>query len=269
MGFGKEYKRTEYRIESSKIRNEVKLILLTDMHGKVFSEENKKFTEALKTEKPDAILIAGDMILAKKKSYEESRRTTKKLLESLSGTCPVYYGNGNHETKVKLRTEDYGNAGKTYQTELGKYCTFLPNSSIFCNLKENRLKISGLETDISYYKKWGKLSMENSYLEELLGKGEQDEFHILLAHNPHYFDTYARWGADLILSGHLHGGVVGFPGCGGIISPQFKLFPKYTAGIFKKNGRHLIVSRGLGEHLPPVRIANPREYVVIYLCPEK
>ena len=86
-----------------------------------------------------------------------------------------------------------------------------------------------------------------------------------LAHNPIYFDSYAWWGADLTVSGHLHGGIIRIPGIGGIITPQAKLFPRYDAGQFKKNGKNLVVSRGLGTHTVNIRIFNPAELSVIRL----
>lgn len=74
---------------------------------------------------------------------------------------------------------------------------------------------------------------------EALGAPKEGCCNVLLAHNPVYFDTYAAWGADLTLSGHLHGGIVRLPLLGGVISPQMKLFPDYTRGCYtKENHRH-------------------------------
>lgn len=266
----KKYRRKEYCIYSPKIQKEVKFLLLADLHGKSYGEENSDLIADLADEKPDGILVAGDMVLAEKNAFKKSIECSKGLFQALVKICPVYYGNGNHETKIKEKTAIFGDFGAKYEKGLKEAgVKVLSNESEKVFIQGNCFVISGLETDRSYFKKWGKLSMEASYLEDLLGKGESEDFHILLAHNPHYFETYADWGADLSLSGHLHGGVVGFPGCGGVISPQLKLFPKYTAGLFEKNEKKLIVSRGLGEHFPPVRIFNPREYIVLRICPEK
>lgn len=269
MPAGKKYRKTEYVIKTPKINRRMKLVLLADMHGKIFPDSNRGFLEDIKKESPDAVLIAGDMILAEEKKYEKSREITLFLLKGLADICPVFYGNGNHETKIKDLKDVYKDKGEKFEKEIQSYCRLMSNESEAVNLNGSEIVISGLETTRNYYKKWGKLSMETSYVRSLLGDCTEDKFNILIAHNPHYFDTYADWGADLTLSGHLHGGVVGFPGCGGVISPQFKLFFKYTAGCFEKNGKKLIVSRGLGEHLPPVRIRNPREYVVISIEPEE
>ena len=77
----------------------------------------------------------------------------------------------------------------------------------------------GVEIDMDYYKKLRKSVMKVSYLNSLLGRPCADEYNILLAHNPDYFQTYAGWGADLVLSGHVHGGIMRLPVLGGVLSP--------------------------------------------------
>ena len=88
---------------------------------------------------------------------------------------------------------------------------------------------------------------------------------ILLAHNPKYADSYFEWGADVILSGHVHGGVMRL-GEKAVISPDIQLFPKYGYGKINRGNQTMIVSSGIGEHTIPFRIFNPRELVVIDLC---
>ncbi|NBH98147.1 hypothetical protein D7Y41_14660 [Anaerotruncus sp. 1XD22-93] len=72
-------------------------------------------------------------------------------------------------------------------------------------------------------------------------------------------------GADLTLSGHLHGGFQRLLFLGGIVSPQCVPFPRYDRGIFMKNGRYMAVSVGLGSHSRIPRIGNPTELVVLDL----
>ena len=116
-----------------------------------------------------------------------------------------------------------------------------------------------------YFEKFNRYVFEESQIEDALGKCEQAPglYNILLAHNPVYFKQYAAWGADLTLSGHLHGGIIRLPFIGGVITPQAKLFPKYDRGIFEKDGKYLVVSAGLGEHTVPVRIFNPPQLICI------
>ena len=89
-----------------------------------------------------------------------------------------------------------------------------------------------------------------------------------MAHNPDYFEEYAAWGADLVLSGHVHGGMMRLPILGGVVSPAFKLFPKYDGGLFQQGKSTMILSRGLGMHTIPIRIFNPGELILLKICPK-
>ena len=89
---------------------------------------------------------------------------------------------------------------------------------------------------------------------------------ILLAHNPAFSEIYKEWGADLVLAGHLHGGLVRVPGFRGIITPQLKLFPKYSGEMRKDKNQAVIVSRGLGMHTIKIRLFNKAEVVSVCLC---
>ena len=118
-----------------------------------------------------------------------------------------------------------------------------------------------------------KQPLSQEVLKEKLGSCEEQRFEILLAHNPIYFSEYVEWGADLILSGHVHGGVAKIPFLGGVIAPSFQLFPKYDGGKFQELGKDgriktMILSRGLGAHTIPIRIFNPGELVVVKIQKE-
>ena len=107
--------------------------------------------------------------------------------------------------------------------------------------------------------------MAEDYLAGILGAPETDTYTILIAHNPDYFPEYAAWGADLVLSGHVHGGIARLPLLGGVLSPAYRLFPKYDGGMFRENNSIMILGRGLGTHTIPVRFLNPGELVVVEL----
>ena len=107
-------------------------------------------------------------------------------------------------------------------------------------------------------------------VEKLLGSVKEDKFSILLAHNPEYFKSYAKWGADLTVSGHIHGGIMRLPLIGGVISPSLRLFPKYDSGEFEENGKKMILSRGMGLHHIKLRFFNRPEISVIKItCQDK
>ncbi|SHH94836.1 metallophosphoesterase [Clostridium grantii] len=88
---------------------------------------------------------------------------------------------------------------------------------------------------------------------------------ILLVHNPKYFEKYSNWGADLIFSGHVHGGIIRLPYLGGLLSPDRRFFPKYDNGVYENNGNKMIVSRGLGNSHLNLRINNKPELIVVTL----
>ena len=106
--------------------------------------------------------------------------------------------------------------------------------------------------------------MEEEEIESRVGAADSS-YQILLAHNPAYVEAYRKWGADLILSGHLHGGIVRIPGIGGVIAPDLTLFPKYSGDIYRKEDATVVVSKGLGAHSVPIRLLNPAEMVVLVL----
>lgn len=144
----------------------------------------------------------------------------------------------------------------------------LENSSSSLEIKGEQVQITGLALPEEYYQKGKKIQLSLKTMNRLAEKASKERFHILLAHTPRYGDTYLDWGGDLILAGHYHGGMMRLPILGGVISPDFKLFPKYCRGDFHRQDRHLIVSAGLGEHTLPIRIFNPRELVLIHCVPE-
>ena len=93
----------------------------------------------------------------------------------------------------------------------------------------------------------------------------EDRFEVVLAHRPQYFDIYAESDADLVLSGHAHGGQFRLPFVGGVYVPSQGLFPKYDEGVFSENGTTMVISRGLGNSRFPIRFNNRPEIVVIEL----
>ena len=116
---------------------------------------------------------------------------------------------------------------------------------------------------LEYYKRFDRHQLPIEEIQSSLGDIEDvNVINILLAHHPRYADTYFSWGADLILSGHVHGGVMRL-GKKAVISPDIQLFPKYGYGKIRRVDQTMIVSGGIGEHTIPFRFFNPRELVLI------
>lgn len=253
-----------YELKSKKLARECTFVLLSDLHNKSFGKQNEKLLTKIYELAPDAILTAGDMLTSCK---GEQYRVAVRLMEQLGAKYPIYYGMGNHEHRMGLNPEQYGNIYENYIESLYK-------SGIEPLINENvempsaNINICGLQLDRCYYRKFHKYPMMGNYLRDTIGGPKKDKFQILIAHNPDYFEEYAKWGADLVVSGHVHGGLMRLPIVGGVVSPKLTPFPKYDGGMYEKDSCVMILSRGLGTHTLPIRIFNPGELVVIHLIPD-
>ena len=253
-----------YSLRDQRIKKPVKAVVLADLHNKRYGKENERLLQAIDEIRPDMILIAGDILTAKPKA---SLETAVDLLTKLSGKYPIYYGNGNHEHRLKLYPENYGDMAERYEEALQKIgIRRLVNEHTV--LEESGICIYGSEIDKLYYKRFGIQPMDPEYLKSLLGQPSAEKYTILIAHNPDYFPKYADWGADLVLAGHVHGGMVRVPIWGkGVVSPNVRLFPKYDGGEFTLGKTRMLLSRGLGMHTIPIRLFNPGEVLEVDLLP--
>ena len=243
-----------------------KIAFLSDLHNNEFGKENEGILKLLEGVKPDYVFVGGDMLVSKLgNEYEIALR----LLEKLSDQYPVYCGNGNHEARLLWKRDENPENGDIYT----EYVETIKRAGVhhLCNttekIKRNSecIYISELDLSRPYYKKLASMDLDVSHIEEQIGAGIKDSFHILLAHNPAYFDSYAKWGADLTLSGHVHGGIMRLPFLGGVIDPAYHLFPKYDGGMYEKDGKKMIVSVGLGTHSIKIRLFNPPKIDIITL----
>lgn len=261
---------TDYKIHSEKLRGfgkELKIVFLSDLHNKVYGNDNDVLLDAVRRQNPDLILITGDMLIGKAgMPYDAALEFVKKLPE----IADVYYANGNHEQRMKEHPEIYGDVYRYYKNELVKYHVhFLENESVVLAFGSCKLKLNGLEVSEMHYKKFARASEAVDEIEGAIGKAEADMYEILLAHNPALSESYRKWGADLTLSGHLHGGIIRLPGLGGLITPQARIFPQHSGELSETEGSVLVVSRGLGTHTINIRFCNPAELVVLHLLPEE
>lgn len=252
-----------YDMESEKLTKDYSFVLLSDLHNKSYGKDNAKLLAEIEKLAPDAVLVAGDMITAQK---GEKFRTALHLMEHLAAKYPVYYGMGNHEYRVGSCPEQYGNIYEEYMTGLHA-CGIEPLINETVMLPSANISICGLQMDRCCYQKFRKFPISKENLTDLLGQPQKDKFQILIAHNPDFFPEYAKWGADLVVSGHVHGGLMRLPYLGGVVSPKLTLFPKYDGGRFKEGNTEMILSRGLGTHTLPIRIFNPGELIQIHLHP--
>lgn len=245
----------------------IKAVFLSDLHGKCYGRNNDKLVEAVRRESPDYIWVGGDMLT---RTEPATMETAVRLIEDLTEVAPVYCANGNHEQLMKEYPERYGNLYAVYKKRLEKAGAYLlENESIKLDVPSSairrtiQIEISGLEIPSVCYGKLRQPELTVSQIEKCIGKPDKTRYQILLAHNPVYMEQYIQWGADLVLGGHLHGGIIRIPGIGGLITPQAQLFPKYSGDIYMENQHYSIVSRGLGTHTVNVRLFNMAELVVL------
>ncbi len=252
----------EYNLESDKIDKEFNIVLLADMHNKEFGKGNCKLVKAIEDINPDFVLVAGDMLTAKPgKDYSNALRFFENMKNG-----PVYYGLGNHEYRMKIYKDQYGDAFEDYTERLRELgVEVLANDYI--DIEGTGIRVQGLMIDRSYYKRFEHHEMTGEYIAETTSEIDLSRYNILIAHNPEYFPAYAQYGSDLIVSGHVHGGIMKLPFIGGIISPKLSLFPRFDGGLFRHLNSTMVLSRGLGCHTLPLRIFNPGELVYIKLSP--
>ena len=261
----RDFRVTKYRICSQKlngIKREKKIIFLSDLHNRMYGEENERLLESIRNQHPDLILIGGDMLVRKDgNSYDK----TVHFLAKLPGICPVYCANGNHEQKLKELPDKYEQSYEEYKKALtSSGIHMLENASETVKLEEVPVKLSGLEIPLGAYARFGKKELSLKEITDRIGE-HGDDYQILLAHHPGYMKEYLAYGADLILGGHYHGCVVQLPWIGGVISTNFTLFPKYSGGIYPEGEQTAVVSRGLGTHSVPLRLWNWPELIVLEL----
>ena len=257
------FRTTEYDIRSEKMRGEARVLFLSDLHNHRYGFRNRRLVEAVRQAKPDLILIGGDMLVGKE---EQSFAPAVEFLRQITGEAPVYYANGNHEQRMKEQQDRFGTDYLIYKRRLEEIgVTFLENETVKIPLGETVVRLTGLEIPLEDYTRFHQKELRPEEIRERIGDCDREAFTILLAHNPSYMKEYLAWGADLILSGHLHGGMVRIPGIGGVIGPDFVLFPKYSGEMRRVGDQTVIVSKGLGTHTIHIRLFNPAEVVVLSL----
>lgn len=252
-----------YEIASDKVNDDIKILFLSDLHGKVYGINNYKLVYAVKKERPDLILVGGDMITRADGSTDA---TAYELIKNLVRIAPVYLANGNHEQKMREYPEYYNGRYEEYKDALERIGVHvLENDTEVLECNGTKMAVSGLEVPVKCYTHFKDVPLEQEEIVSRIGEPDTSIFQILMAHTPVYAKEYKMWGADLTLSGHLHGGIIRLPFIGGIITPQAKLFPHYSGDMYRDGEHYSIVSRGLGTHTVNIRYLNRAELVSVVL----
>ena len=246
-----------YSISSENLPDEFngfRIVHISDLHNAEFGEDNFKLISMIKEANPDVIVITGDVV--------DSRRTdidiSFNFIEEALKIAPCYYVSGNHESRI-----DEYDILKEKMIKAG--VEVLENQTSVITRSNSNIKIIGIN-DPSFnsdYLMGDEKSVIVSQL-KIVAQNEED-LTVLLSHRPEFFELYASYKFDLVLSGHAHGGQFVLPFLGGLFAPGQGFFPKYDAGLFEKNGTNMIVSRGIGNSIIPLRVNNRPEVILIEL----
>lgn len=237
--------KTEYTFESPTVTQAFdgfKICHISDYHNKLFGEDNKRFINKISKENPDVIFVTGDLVDSRHTDIEISLDMISKCVE----IAPVYYVSGNHEHSLTETERAYLLSSLE---ELG--VNVLENEAVSIYRKEEKIQIGG------FFDKYDESKTDIFDSSNCLK--------LLLNHRPTRFELFEKTGADLVFSGHAHGGQVVIPFVGGVIAPDQGFFPKYTSGMHRFDSYSLVISRGLGNSLCPIRVNNPPELIFVTL----
>ena len=233
-----------------------RVLVLGDTHGKWFGEGNQTLFQTASDADPDYIFFVGDLEDDDRGPVPEYPET---LAEGLSAIAPTYYVTGNHEwaigdvPELKNRLETHG-------------ITVLSNETVLLERNGDTIPLAGIDDPN------GRADQKTpeEVAADLHEEYGPDPFWILLAHRNNRFATeYRQLGADLVVSGHGHGGVIRLPfRKEGFLTHSLNrdaLHPRYTAGVYEEEGSTLFVTRGLGNSGISFRIFNRPEAAVLTL----
>lgn len=233
------------------------LCQVSDVHNEARGEGNAALLRALREAAPDLICITGDFL--------DSRRTDLDFVLELAGQlaeiAPAVYVTGNHEARLKdLSALEAGLAARGVQVLRDDWMPLARGGEEIALLG---LDDPGFAAGEDWTLSEG-LDQTQARLSALLAQAG-DRFSLVLSHRPELLPAYADAGADLVLSGHAHGGQVRLPGIGGLFAPGQGILPRLTSGVYARGETRLVVSRGLGNSSFPLRVFNPPEIVTVTL----
>lgn len=243
---------SEYTYETDQLAysfDGFRIVHLSDLHNKVFSRNNDDLLQKIEALHPDMIVLTGDFIDA---SNHTDIDAALLFMQQIPKLAPTYYVTGNHEYMIeKNQLEDF-----LKQTEAAGVHV----------LKNERVQISS-KTGQTF----SLIGMDDNSLQanllNTLAEESDDEFQILLAHQPQFLNNcYAPAGVDMVFTGHAHGGQFRIPFTGqGLYAPDQGILPKLTGGIAHEQDTTMYISRGLGNSGFPLRLFNHPEIVCVTL----
>jgi predicted MPP superfamily phosphohydrolase len=237
--------------------NGYRIVHISDLHNKKFGNNQERLLREIRAVSPDIIVVTGDLIDRRKYDLD----TAIVFINGAVKIAPVYYVSGNHEAW----SGDYRNISSQL---LSCGVQILDDNKVKLIKGEGKIEILGLSDPDFLTSSYVDGTNSAKLKEHLKVLSDDSVFQILLSHRPELFHLYRNENIDLIFSGHAHGGQFRLPFIGGLVAPDQGLFPEYTSGVYKQNQSTMIVSRGLGNSIIPIRIFNRPEIVVVTLQSE-
>ena len=257
---------SEYEVASEYLPesfDQTVILHVSDLHNKLFGKKQERLIKKVKQQKPDVIVVTGDLIDSNHPDVEAGLL----FMEEAVKIAPVYFVTGNHDnwlsdTNTYRLFRGMEQLGVNVLVDESKKLTLGQGNEYIC--------LWGIDDDTQALKSklrevLSQLSKESFGEETEKGKVAERTFTLLLAHEPQLFPVYAEFDVDLVLSGHAHGGQFRIPFVGGLVAPDQGFLPVYTKGIYEDNQSRMIVSAGLGNSVVPQRLLNRPELVKITL----
>ncbi|MBQ3085602.1 MAG: metallophosphoesterase [Clostridia bacterium] len=236
-----------YTVETEKPIGEKRIVLLSDLHNKVYGEGNRPLLDCIDALKPDLIVIAGDLVDKRRPKISVGVA----FAEGCAEIAPTYYVCGNHERE---------------RDNFDEICAKLKATKV---LRNEYTEVCGLH--LMGITDHHELPFEepSAVLEEF---EKLEGYKIVAVHRPADFFSEMEirtHNVDLQLSGHTHAGVAHIPFGGAVFAPGEGILPKYSQGMFEEQGTTLIVGGGLGNTKLPIRLFNFPEIVEISIKTKK
>ena len=242
-----------------------RIVQISDLHNAKFGKNNQKLVDRIRECEPDMIVLTGDLVDSNHTNVDRAVQFVDEIVK----ICPVYYVTGNHEYWLEKSEYD-----ELMDGLIGAGVVILDDQVVEISRGDAKFRLVGLDDKSLADGTLEALLSDESIRHDQAGQKEETadnedsgekEFTVVLAHEPQYLARYASAGVDLVLSGHAHGGQFRLPFVGGIVAPDQGFFPEYTAGEYYMDSTEMIVSRGLGNSVIPVRLFNYPEIVCVEL----
>lgn len=242
-----------YTINSDKVNSQVRFVFISDLHCKEYGNKNSDLVAKIKEQNPDFIAVGGDMV----NKYSADDHVMRELLPQLTEIAPTYCILGNHELALKDEI-DFRNDIDSTDAKL------LDNESVTLNINGEKILLGGM-SDFPYYEYNAPgFDTPERYFWDEFKENSKDCYSILLHHQPEYLGSIMQdSNVDLVMCGHTHGGAIQIPFVGGVFAPNQGFFPKYDKGEFDLYNTKIIISAGLGDAYPVLRMNNCPEISVV------